>query len=74
MAARRFVPGFTCALHHKDLGILMSAAREANVVLPMGSVAAQLMASLVAQGRGDLDNGALLYLVDQLSGRAVEAR
>jgi 2-hydroxy-3-oxopropionate reductase len=69
MIARRFRPGFTCDLHHKDLGILMSVAREAGVVIPLGSMVAQLMAALVAQGHGGLDNGALLRLVEQLSGR-----
>jgi 2-hydroxy-3-oxopropionate reductase len=69
MLRRNFRPGFRSALHHKDLGILTSAAREAGVAIPLGSVAAQLMASLVAQGHGDLDNTALLRLVEQLSGR-----
>jgi 2-hydroxy-3-oxopropionate reductase len=69
MVARRFRPGFTCELHHKDLVILMSVAREAGVVVPLGSVVTQLMAALVAQGHGALDNGALLHLVEQLSGR-----
>jgi 2-hydroxy-3-oxopropionate reductase len=39
------------------------------VVIPLGSVVPQLMAGLVAQGDGGLDNGALLRLVEQLSGR-----
>src|SRR4051794_13267128 len=69
MIARRFRPGFTCELHHKDLGILMSVARDAGVVIPVGSVVTQLMAAVVAQGHGSLDNGALLRLVEQLSGR-----
>jgi 2-hydroxy-3-oxopropionate reductase len=69
MMARRFRPGFTCDLHHKDLGILLSVAREAGVVVPLGSVVTQLMAALVAQGRGGLDNGALPRLVEELSGR-----
>ena len=51
------------------LGIMMSAARAAGVVVPLGAVAAQLMGALVAQGHGDLDNTALLGLVEQLSGR-----
>jgi 2-hydroxy-3-oxopropionate reductase len=74
MIARRFRPGFTCALHHKDLGILLSVARDAGVVIPLGSVVAQLMAALVAQGHGGLDNGALLQLVDELSGRTRPAQ
>ncbi len=34
MLAREFTPGFRLALHHKDLGIVTSAAREAGVVDP----------------------------------------
>ena len=30
MLAREFTPGFRLALHHKDLGIVTSAAREAG--------------------------------------------
>ena len=44
-------------------------AREAGVVIPLGAVAAQLVASLKAQGDGGLDHSALLKLVTQLSGR-----
>jgi 2-hydroxy-3-oxopropionate reductase len=69
MVQRNFRPGFRCQLHHKDLGIVTSAARDAGVAIPLGAVAAQLMGSLVAQGHGDLDNTALLRLVEQLSGR-----
>ena len=36
MIARRFRPGFTCDLHHKELGILMSVAHEAGVVISLG--------------------------------------
>jgi 2-hydroxy-3-oxopropionate reductase len=70
MLARNHRPGFRCDLHHKDLGIVTSAAREAGVAIPLGAAVAQLMGALVAQGRGDLDNSALLMLVEQLSGRA----
>jgi 2-hydroxy-3-oxopropionate reductase len=69
MLARDFTPGFRIDLHHKDLGIVTSAAREAGVVLPLGAVVAQLVASLRAQGDGGLDHSALLKLVEQLSGR-----
>ena len=69
MLARDFTPGFRVALHHKDMGIVTSAAREAGVVIPLGAVVAQLLASLDAQGHGALDHSALLKLVEQLSGR-----
>ena len=69
MLARDFTPGFRIALHHKDMGIVTAAAREAGVVIPLGAVVAQLIAALNAQGDGGLDHSALLKLVSQLSGR-----
>jgi 2-hydroxy-3-oxopropionate reductase len=69
MLARDFTPGFRIALHHKDMGIVTSAAREAGVVIPLGAVVAQLIAALNAQGDGGLDHSALLKLVSRLSGR-----
>jgi 2-hydroxy-3-oxopropionate reductase len=70
MLRRDFTPGFRIELHHKDMGIVTSAAREAGVVIPLGALVAQLVASLKAQGDGDLDHSALLKLVEQLSGRS----
>lgn len=52
MLDRNFDPGFRLALHHKDLGIVTSAAREANVAVPLGAVVAQLVAATVNQGDG----------------------
>jgi 2-hydroxy-3-oxopropionate reductase len=69
MLARTFQPGFRVDLHHKDLGIVTTAAREAGVVIPLGAVVAQLMASLRANGDGGLDHSALLRGVLRLSGR-----
>jgi 2-hydroxy-3-oxopropionate reductase len=69
MLARRFDPGFRIDLHHKDLGIVQASAREAGVVIPVGALVSQLVASLRAQGHGSLDHSALLLLVEQLSGR-----
>jgi 2-hydroxy-3-oxopropionate reductase len=71
MLKRSFEPGFRVELHHKDLGIVTSAAREAGVVVPLGAVVAQLMASARALGDGALDHSALLRGVERLSGRDV---
>jgi 2-hydroxy-3-oxopropionate reductase len=70
MLSRSFEPGFRIDLHHKDMGIVTAAAREAGVVIPLGAVAAQLMASARANGDGGLDHSALLRGVERLSGRA----
>jgi 2-hydroxy-3-oxopropionate reductase len=80
MLKRAFKPGFRVDLHHKDMGIVIAAAREAGVVIPLGAVAAELMAALRAQGGGALDHSALLRGIERLSGRggddarATEAR
>ena len=69
MIGHTFTPGFRVELHHKDMGIVTSAARAAGVITPVGALVAQLMASLRACGDGDLDHSALLLGVERLSGR-----
>ncbi|HEU5265863.1 MAG TPA: 2-hydroxy-3-oxopropionate reductase [Jatrophihabitans sp.] len=69
MLGRSFDPGFRIDLHHKDMGIVTSAAREAGVVLPLGAIVAQLMASARANGDGGLDHSALLRGVERLAGK-----
>jgi 2-hydroxy-3-oxopropionate reductase len=72
MATKSFQPGFRIDLHHKDLGIVTSAAREAGVVVPLGGLVAQLMASARANGDGGLDHSALLRGVQRLSGQKTD--
>ncbi len=69
MLSRSFEPGFRIELHHKDLGIVTAAAREAGVIVPLGALVAQLMASAKASGDGGLDHSGLLRGVERLSGR-----
>jgi 2-hydroxy-3-oxopropionate reductase len=69
MLSRNFDPGFRIELHHKDMGIVTSAAREAGVVIPLGAIVTQLMASALANGDGPLDHSGLLLGVERLSGR-----
>ncbi|GAA4288400.1 2-hydroxy-3-oxopropionate reductase [Georgenia daeguensis] len=69
MLDRSFEPGFRIDLHHKDLGIVTSAAREAGVTIPLGALVAQLMQAARAGGDGALDHSALFRTVARLSGR-----
>ena len=71
MLAGTFAPGFRIDLHHKDMGIVTSAAREKGVALPLGTLTAQLVGALRAQGDGGLDHSALLRGVERLSGQPV---
>jgi 2-hydroxy-3-oxopropionate reductase len=69
MLQRQFAPGFRLDLHHKDMGIVVAAAREAEVAIPLGNHVADLISSVRAQGYGSLDHTALLLQVEKLSGR-----
>ncbi|MGA5131406.1 2-hydroxy-3-oxopropionate reductase [Streptomyces olivoreticuli] len=68
--AHDFAPGFRIDLHHKDMGIVTDAARAVGAALPLGAVAATLVAAARAQGDGGLDHSALLRGVERLSGVA----
>jgi 2-hydroxy-3-oxopropionate reductase len=72
MVARQFQPGFRIDLHHKDMGIALAAAREADVSLPLTGLVAQLVSAARAMGYGSLDHSALLKVTEQLSGRSQE--
>lgn len=74
MLARDFKPGFRVDLHHKDMGIVLTAAREAGVSIPLGAHVAQLLGSLRAQGHGQLDHSSLLLQVEELSGRPINTK
>jgi 2-hydroxy-3-oxopropionate reductase len=69
MVARRFEPGFRIDLHHKDMGIALAAARQADVSLPLTGLVAQLVAAGRAMGYGSLDHSALLKVTEALSGK-----
>jgi 3-hydroxyisobutyrate dehydrogenase-like beta-hydroxyacid dehydrogenase len=69
MLERQFTPGFRGDLHQKDMGIVVAAAREAEVAIPLGNHVADLISSVRAQGYGSLDHTALLLQVEKLSRR-----
>jgi 2-hydroxy-3-oxopropionate reductase len=69
MLARKFDPGFRIDLHHKDMQIILAAARDAGVTIPVTAVVAQMLVSLRSLGRGSLDHSAILTLIEDLSGR-----
>jgi 2-hydroxy-3-oxopropionate reductase len=62
-----FAPGFRVDLHRKDLRIALESARRLGVVTPVSAVVDQLLLALSAAGKGDLDHGALLTVIEQLS-------
>ena len=67
-----FKPGFKIDLHHKDLGLIMEAARALQVPLPTTAIVQELFSALRAKGRGGLDHAAVITLLEDLAG--VEVR
>jgi 2-hydroxy-3-oxopropionate reductase len=66
MIAGNFEPGFKLKLHSKDMHIVLQTARELNLPLLGATQVANLMTALLAQGKGELDNAALITLYDRL--------
>lgn len=62
-----FQPGFKLDLHRKDMNIVLQTGREVGVPLLGSSQVTMLMDSLIAQGKGNLDNAAIALLYDLLS-------
>jgi 2-hydroxy-3-oxopropionate reductase len=68
-----FEPGFRTRLHLKDLKNAMELARASGVPLPAASLVEQLMRSMVAAGRGDMDHSGLITVLQDLAGFSVPA-
>lgn len=69
---RNFEPGFRIVLHRKDLGVALQTGRELSLPLFLTSQVAELMNSLIAQGKGNLDHSALALLVEQYGNVEIE--
>ncbi|MGE3706275.1 MAG: NAD(P)-dependent oxidoreductase [Vicinamibacterales bacterium] len=65
MLDRSFAPGGPSRLQLKDLRNILDAAREAGLELPLASHVAELYASLVGHGGGDLDHSALFLEIER---------
>ena len=66
-----FDPGFRSELHHKDLGIALSAGREYGVALPVTAVVDQMLLTMKRKGWGGEDHSALLKVIEDLSGHEI---
>ncbi len=66
-----FTPGFKIKLHRKDLAIVLSAAHEYGVALPVTALVDQMLTSLVTEGKGESDHSALLTHIEKLSGHVI---
>jgi 2-hydroxy-3-oxopropionate reductase len=60
-------PGFKARMQAKDLNIVLDTAREYGVALPATAVNAQLFNAMSTLGMGDLDNSAVIAILEQLA-------
>lgn len=61
-------PGFKARMQAKDLNIVLETAREYGVALPATAVNAQLFNAMSTLGLGDLDNSAVIAILELLAG------
>lgn len=61
-------PGFRGRMQAKDLGIVLDTARQYGMPLPSTSVNAQLFGAMREMGLGDLDNSAVIAVLEALAG------
>ena len=61
-------PGFKAYMQAKDLGIVMDTAREYGVALPSSAVNTQLFYAMLEMGMRELDNSAVIGVIEQLAG------
>ena len=60
-------PGFKASLQAKDLNIVMESAHEFGSPLPMTAVSTQLYQAMLQNGMQDLDNSAVIGILEMLA-------
>jgi 2-hydroxy-3-oxopropionate reductase len=61
-----YVPGFRASLYAKDMRIAAQTLADTNTAAPVSAVVQELVAALVARGRGDMDYSALATVLFEL--------
>ncbi|MDW7755090.1 MAG: NAD(P)-binding domain-containing protein [Brevefilum sp.] len=61
-------PGFKAYMQAKDLGIVMDTAREYGISLPSSAVNTQLFNAMLEMGMRELDNSAVVGVIEKLAG------
>lgn len=66
MVCRDFSAGIEARLHHKDFGLVLEAARQSGVPVPLAAVVGQQLNALMARGWGRDDTSSLLRVLEVL--------
>ncbi len=65
-------PGFKSYMQAKDMSIVMETARQYGVPLPATAVTTQLFNAMQALGMSELDNSAVVGVIEQLAGEILK--
>jgi 2-hydroxy-3-oxopropionate reductase len=65
-------PGFKASMQAKDLNIILETAREYGIPLPSAAVDAQLYTAMLQNGMGELDNSAVIGMIEALAGEELK--
>ncbi len=60
-------PGFKASMQAKDLNIVMDTAREYGIPLPSCGLDSQLYNAMLQQGMANLDNSAIIAVIEKLA-------
>jgi 2-hydroxy-3-oxopropionate reductase len=66
-------PGFKAHMQSKDMGIIMDTAREYGVPLPAAGLHTELYKAMVQMGMGELDNSAVITVLETLAAENLKA-
>jgi 2-hydroxy-3-oxopropionate reductase len=66
--------GFKAYMQYKDLNIVLDAGRVEQVSLPVTATVRELYTAMLAAGRGELDNSAVVTVLEDLAGVEVRAK
>jgi 2-hydroxy-3-oxopropionate reductase len=64
-------PGFKASMQAKDLEIILEPSREYGVPLPSAAVDAQLYRAMLQNGMGELDNSAVIGIIESMAGQTL---
>jgi 2-hydroxy-3-oxopropionate reductase len=74
MVEHNFDHGIDTRLYHKDLGIVLELAHQAQLASPGAAIVMQQINALMGQGKGRQDLGALITVLEGMSGVASTAK
>lgn len=71
---RELNPGFKASMQYKDLNIVAETARAEGVPTPITALTRELYAAMLAAGDGELDNSAVITVLERMAGVEVRGK